>query len=419
MLAGVAFRLIWLSDMEYKPDEAWTFERVKAFLQTGEAPLVGMGSSIGVTNAGLSIWLFLALGYIAHALTPTALARAVQIANVLALLLLAAFAQRMVSRREREPWLWATALVAVNPLSVLFSRKIWPPDLFPLFTLGFLAAWWRRSRRVGAFCWGLTGALLGQIQLGGFLFAVSFALITLIYDRRSVAWPAWLTGSVVGIVPMAPWLFRLVHDAARTADMPLQVPDTLPHAAAGMAGTTLGPKLGFLEFLVGWPGLATGLDLPYALGHDFWRYLASPFFWGVPTCLSGIVFAVVLVLWGRLIGRFLFRPRARRRTRHLSAQTFSALALVASFAVYYGLLCIVRRGEVPLHDLIIAFPLPALSMIWLADAAGPKLPRALLGSLTLALAAQTMLFLIYIHNADRIKGDYGVPYRAKQAQGVR
>jgi hypothetical protein len=293
LLMGAAFRLIWLSDMEYKADEAWTFERVKAFLQTGEAPAIGMMSSAGVPNAGLSIWLFLALGYITHALTPLALARAVQIANVVALLLLAVFALQMVSRREREPWLWATALVAVNPLSVLFSRKIWPPDLFPLFTLGFLTAWWRRSSWIGAFCWGLIGALLGQIQLCGFLFAASFALVTLIYDRRSVDWPAWFTGSVMGIAPMVPWLNLLLHDAAGTSKM-----------------TLWPPKLRFLAFFLYWPGFATGLDLPYALGHDFLRFLASPFIGSVPTCLSGIVFAAAVVLWARLIVGFVFRAKA-------------------------------------------------------------------------------------------------------------
>jgi hypothetical protein len=401
VLTGAAFRLIWLSDMEYKSDEAWTFERVKAFLQTGEAPAIGMMSSASVPNAGLSIWLFLALGYITHALTPLTLARAVQIANVVALLLLAVFALQMVSRREREPWLWATALVAVNPLSVLFSRKIWPPDLFPLFTLGFLTAWWRRSSWIGAFCWGLIGALLGQIQLGGFLFAASFALVTLIYDRRSVDWPAWFTGSVMGIAPMVPWLNLLLHDAAGTSKM-----------------TLWPPKLQFLLFFLYWPGFATGLDLPYALGHDFLRFLASPFIGSVPTCLSGIVFAAVVVLWARLIGGFVFRAKAGgARARHLSARTPSALALAASFAVY-GPLYILVGGKVHLHYLIITFPLPALSMIWLADAGAPKLPRLLLGSLTLAMAMLTMLFLVYIHNAEYIQGDYRAPYRATQTQGV-
>ena len=401
VLMGAAFRLIWLSDMEYKADEAWTFEHVKAFLQTGEAPAIGMGSSAGVPNAGLSVWLFLALGYMTHALTPLALARGVQIANVVALLLLTVFALRMVSRREREPWLWATALVAVNPLSVLFSRKIWAQDLLPLFTLGFLTAWWRRSSRIGAFCWGLIGALLGQIHLSGFLFAASFALVTLIRDRRSVDWPAWLAGSVMGIAPMAPWLSLLLH------------------GAAGTSGTTWRPPdLRFLEFFLYWPGLATGLDLPYALGHDFLRFLASPFIGDAPTCFSGAVFAAVAVLWARLIGGFVFRAKAGdARPRHLSAQTPSALALIASFAVY-GPLYILVGGKVHLHYMIIAFPLPALSMIWLADAGAPKLPRLLLGSLTLTMAMLTMLFLVYIHNAEYIQGDYRTPYRATQTQGV-
>src|SRR5579863_4373787 len=58
---GIVFRLIWLSDMEYKQDEAWTVEQVQAFWHTHHLLPAGMSSSAGPPNAGLSLWVFIAL----------------------------------------------------------------------------------------------------------------------------------------------------------------------------------------------------------------------------------------------------------------------------------------------------------------------------------------------------------------------
>ena len=393
LVAGCVFRLIWLSDMEYKADESWTFDRVAAFLHSGEAPLIGMPSSAGIPNAGLSVWLFLGLGYGANALSPLTLARAVQVVNVAALLLLAVFSLRVVERRERESWLWATALVAVNPLAVLFSRKIWPPELFPIFTIVFLTAWWKRSTLAGAFFWGLIGALLGQIQLGGFLFAFSFALVTLIVGRREVNWPAWLAGSAIGALPMVPWLVALTHHVSATGAAPWR------------------PNLGFLEFFLYWPGFATGLDLPYALGDDFAPFLASPSIGDAPTYLASCLFAVVAATWTALIATSIFRFfRSRSSDENSVPGVTSTPALIASMAVY-GATFVAVGGKVQLHYLIIAFPLPTLSLLWLATARAAKPPRPALAVLAATTAILTMLFLAYIHEAGYIRGDYGAPYR--------
>jgi len=44
--AGVIYRLIWLKDMEYKEDEAWTFMQVQAFWRTHHLLLIGMPSGV-------------------------------------------------------------------------------------------------------------------------------------------------------------------------------------------------------------------------------------------------------------------------------------------------------------------------------------------------------------------------------------
>src|SRR5262249_23742786 len=179
LLAGASLRLIWPEDIEYKADEAWTFQHSR----DAALPWLGMPSSVDIPNPGMSVWVFVLLQRLSGAADPPALARAVQLVNAAALVLLVCFAFPHVLRGEREPWLWAAALVAVNPLAVLFHRKIWPPCVLPLLTLAMLYGWWYRRRRGPAFVWGLVGVCLGQIHMAGFFFATRFVLWALLFDR--------------------------------------------------------------------------------------------------------------------------------------------------------------------------------------------------------------------------------------------
>ncbi len=129
---------------------------------------------------------------------PTSLARAVQILAIAAIGVLVWFSYRCVPSGEREPWLWAAAILSVNPLAVLFERKIWPPSVLPIFVSFMLIAWWKRERFWGAFAWGLIGAWIGQIHMGAFFFAGGFAAWALLFDRKQVAWRGWLAGSFLG-----------------------------------------------------------------------------------------------------------------------------------------------------------------------------------------------------------------------------
>ena len=172
LVLGVGLRFVWPDDIEYKPDEIYTFTRTKSFLagnavDPGISPWLGMPTSKGFANPGMSLWVFYAIGAVFGAETPPALARGVQACNVAALLLLAVFAWRAFTGREREWWLWAAALAAVNPFAVIFERKIWPPSVLPLLMLLFLMSWRCRATRWGALLWGATGTVAGQIHLAG------------------------------------------------------------------------------------------------------------------------------------------------------------------------------------------------------------------------------------------------------------
>src|SRR4051812_9558228 len=110
LAAGAALRLAWGLDIEYKADEAWTFEHAHLLVRGAPWPWLGMPTSVGLPNPGLSLWVFAALDALFAVQAPPDLARAVQLVNVAALVLLCGFALRRVAAAEREPWLWAAAL---------------------------------------------------------------------------------------------------------------------------------------------------------------------------------------------------------------------------------------------------------------------------------------------------------------------
>ncbi len=398
VLLGACLRLIWPEDMEYKLDEAWTFARTQQAGQTEPFPWLGMPSSKNVLNPGMSVWIFLALGKLFRVDDPVELVRAVQITNVVALFLLAGFVLRCVPAHEREPWVWGIALAAVNPLGVLFQRKIWPPSLFALPAVLMLIAWWHRDRRGPAFAWGVFGACLGQIHLSGFFLAAGFVLSAVLFDHRRVAWGAWLVGSCLGALPMAPWLYYLATTG-----------DSLP-------GNTLAWHRPFgLKFFTTWVTEPLGIGLHYALREDFADFLTYPLWHGRRSYLVLGLHAVLLAT-GILIAVV-----AIWRRWHAGADATPSPTGQAVNAAFWGYGLLLTLSCLPFyrHYLLVAFP---YTYLWLARLAlGPAWGTARwVGRVSLAVLftgqlALTVQFLGYIHaHAGSSRGDYGQAYRSPQ-----
>lgn len=118
---GTLLRVIWAGDMEWKGDEKWNYDQGQAIARTGRWPAVGMESSVGVFNPGLSVWVFGALSYAAH--SPIGVVRWVQALNIAALWGFLLFILLAVPKERRAPWLWGLMLAAVSPLAVLFREN--------------------------------------------------------------------------------------------------------------------------------------------------------------------------------------------------------------------------------------------------------------------------------------------------------
>jgi hypothetical protein len=413
VLLGAGLRLVWCGDMEYKYDQAWTFEHSQSFGQTpettGAGAWRGMLSSVGIDNPGLSLWVYVGLARVFDAHDPPALNRAVQVVDVGAIVLLLVFVWRAVPAAEREPWLWAVALLSLNPFMVLLHRALWPPSVLPIISLPFLVGWWYRDRPWGAFLWGVAGALAGQIQMGGFFFAAGFAAWAALFDRRGVSWLAWLAGSFVGALPLVPWFYYSVL---------LRPP---VHAVGSIDFTNVIN----LRFWLVWITEPFGLGLGWALGRDFQDFLTFPHIDGRPTYLVWGLHVLLFAAWAALLVRGAFRLWHHRR--HLKDDWIgrsSATAFTLSAGMWgFGLLFTVSLLPINRQYLLFAFPLEFLwvARLVLADTEEQprrrRIGRAVLGTLCVVEALLSVAFLDYIHvHEGSPNGSYGIAYHALQRQ---
>jgi hypothetical protein len=399
VVLGAVMRLVWPSDMEYKADERYLFGQATG---ANPFPWVGEASGVGTSNPGMGIWVYSLMVRAFGLDTPVSLVRGVMVLNVIALGALLVFALRVVPARQREPWLWATALLAVSPLAVLFSRKLWIQCVLPPFVMAALLGWWKRATRAGAFGWGLVGAWLGQIHMSGFFLAAGIVLWTALFDRRSVRWRWWLVGSLLGAATLVPWLGHILSTHSSPTRSLLNTVEPL-----------------FWPFWVSYP---LGYNLFSSFGSDAWKFLAWPTVDGVSLYLMLIAFALLtaaaLAIYADALTLAIW-PRRRRAGRPLGGRaTDTGLVLRGSFWGY-GLLFTLSGFVFYRHYLIVAFALPFVSLAVCALLA-PSRGRRLLTVLVVAEAAISVGYLTYIHVRGGVPGgDYGVAYDHQAPKRVR
>lgn len=130
LLVAAYFRLASLNLAEFKNDEAGTAIIVKALVEHGKVPFLGPSLTTG-GSAGPIYDYILAIPFLIST-NPIVASTFTAVLNIVGVAFTFKFAREFFNERVA---LIATALDAVSPFAVLFSRKIWNPDLIFPFTV--------------------------------------------------------------------------------------------------------------------------------------------------------------------------------------------------------------------------------------------------------------------------------------------
>jgi hypothetical protein len=420
LICGGILRSVWIEDIEWKPDEQWSYRMSQEVGRSQPWPWVGMPTSLGFPNPGLSVWMFVPIGRIAK--TPTSMARVIVFLNLVGLVGFALAVRAYLPPREREPWLWGLALQAVSPFAIRLSRKIWPPSILTPLLLLLWISHRRRQSRWGAVAWGLVGALIGQVHLSGWFVAAGLVLGTAVAEwrgrlPRSRFWPMWLLGTILGLLTAVPWALALPRPAVSLPGRPIH--QLIARHVVGYLHGFVATSTSVLPFVV------------LGLGHDLPEYLVGPIIDGipmhVPDVLSWFIFlAIALRIVARLIGalvapvfrwtrRTMAQGVGRQRDPDSSASLEPAKAgrECTSTAFYLGSTIAIPSGFFVLTTDVYFyhyyFVLCPFLFILIAVCLLPW-RRVLLG-LVIAQALLAYSFLSFIHrNGGAGRGEYGLSY---------
>jgi hypothetical protein len=394
ILIGVLLRVAWIEDMEWHFDAHWMFEKSQEIWRTGKWPLLGMENGARFQNPGLSIWVFALMGYFAK--TPVGMTGLVVILNLLAILFFLLFTVKNFEGKERDIWLKGIALGCVGPLTILWSRKIWAQDILPIFSFLIIYGHFYRSRRDGAFLWGMVGAMIGQIHMSGFFYSFALFLFSLIHDRvnkRSTRWGFWFFGSVVGSIGLLPWLDYLLNNSI---------------------GHKREWKYIFqFRFFTYWLMESLGIHLKYNLKHAFSAFLQLPRVGGTPLYLIGLVHSF---LWGvgayllYLMGKY---AKAYDFSKVKNFKFLKGISLthfyLCTFLLGMGMILTLSSVKLYPHYLIILFP---FVHIWTAQMLHSR--PALFWGVACAQLILSLSFFGKVHMNQVIPGShYGKTYKQK------
>ncbi len=395
---GIIARLIWPQDMPWMGDQIHNFQLGMEIKSTGHWPLVGIMSGSGISNPGLSAWIFGILAFFSN--TPLEMVRLIQILNVVTLLSIFAFVTKFVKSEERENWYFGLLLYAISPLAVLFSKGIWSVDMYSLFSFCLIFSFWFRDNKWGAFLWGLFGALSGQVHLSGFFFAFGFVFFALVSDflsKKYHHWQWWVGGSILGTLPMLPWIkFAFLNQLSKGES----------------ASWVLLKNIYRFRFQKYFLKDGFGFNLDFQFGRLMNEFLEGPIILGQKTHLNFISHYFLYGICFVSIGLFLYNHRqgfAGKLKKILLNWKSLDFLLLSSF-LCAGIVMVATGMNIYSHYLIVWYPLQFLLVMRLARARWMRY-GILVGNIILLLGT-----LSFIHERDHAGGHYGKTYRSEYRQ---
>lgn len=208
LLVASVLRLGWPGLTEFKGDEARLMLLALDMVEGKQFPMRGIGSSVGLPNTPVSVWLYaIPLLFWKHIYAATLFTG---LLNTLAVLGCWWLVRRYWGA---EAGLAAALLFAVSPWALFHSRKIWAQNLLPFFTVG----------------WGISGmltfvegkprwlvvhllclAIAAQVHFAGVALAPATALYLVLFRGR-VRWQWFGLGVLLAGITALPFLIYLMQ----------------------------------------------------------------------------------------------------------------------------------------------------------------------------------------------------------------
>lgn len=203
LLVAAALRLAHLGAVQYREDDNALWNIVTGIARTGQVPVNGMPSSLGLSNGPFQALLLTPSAWVGA--DPALMTAGVGMLNVLAVALAYGFARDFFGRRVA---LAAMVLAAVNPWAVVLSRRLWGDDMvapFAVLALWLLCRWLFRDRRRLLPVAAAALAVVSQVYIVGLECLVTAGFALALSGRR--LWTRWtVVAAVVFAVLIGPYV---------------------------------------------------------------------------------------------------------------------------------------------------------------------------------------------------------------------
>ena len=384
VVAGSALRLAAPHEFEFKADEARMVDLVRDARATGDLPWLGMATSQGVRNPGMSVWPFVALSYVFGA-DAFGLTQSVRVLSALALIAATAFAWWRLRGDDQRIWLAGVLLAAVNPMEIVLQRKLWAQSILPIFALLLLWLWMDRKRSwQHAAGLGAVAAVIAQVHPSG-MFVVAALLAGALWDpeRRRVRWAAAALGFAALAWPLYFWVadvFEMVIGATPGGSFPASPKTWLLNVVS----------FRYVHLLL---SNVAGIAMRHSLGSHFAAFVAHPVVFVAHVAL------IVMTLFA--LGRWLVR-RCPLPVNELKP-------LLAWGLLGAGILMTAAGVFVQRHYYLGLFPLPHVAFALVLRGNKSWMPVYVVAALQLIVSAA---FLLFIHaNGGAPGAEFGpLPY---------
>lgn len=199
------FRIFNLDLIEFKFDEAYTVFQMEQFYAHPYLMQVGPPQSTGVYNPPLYNYILIFFSLFSR--DPQYLSFVIALINTIFIMLFYLVIRRFYGNLTA---VFSSLLIALSPWSIIFSRKIWIPDLILPFMVGFLFFLHRFlfDKKSGSLVpTFIMLGLLVQMHASGWFFA--FVTILIFFALKvSISWKKVIVGFLIGFIPAIPYFLR-------------------------------------------------------------------------------------------------------------------------------------------------------------------------------------------------------------------